>query len=236
MKPLLRLVALVALTFGVPLSAAETANTLSAAEKSAGWKLLFDGQTLNGWRGYKAEAIGAGWKAQNGALVLTAGQSGDLVTTEQFGNFELTFEWTISEGGNSGVIYRSGLGDSAPYRTGPEYQVLDNIKAADNKLGNHLAGSLYDIGAEAPRDLVKPVGDWNTARMIVRGWQVEHWLNGRKVIAIDLASEEGKTALAKSKFKGAGWEKFASLARGHIALQDHGNVVAFRSIKIRELK
>jgi hypothetical protein len=209
-------------------------NTLSAAEKAAGWKLLFDGTTLEGWRGYKTEAIGAGWKAQDGALVLTAAKAGDIMTAQEFADFELTFEWKISPGGNSGVIYRVGLGESASFRTGPEYQVLDNVDAKDNKLGNHLAGSLYDIGAEAPRDLVKKVGEWNSSRLVVKGWKVEHWLNGKQVIALDLASAEGKAAIAKSKFKD--WPKFASLAKGHIAFQDHGDVVSYRSIKIRELK
>jgi hypothetical protein len=216
-----------------PLFAAEP-NTLTAKEKSSGWKLLFDGKSLDGWRGYKTTEIGAGWKVQDGTLTLTAAKAGDLLTAQEFADFELSFEWKISSGGNSGVIYRAGLGESASYRTGPEYQVLDNIAAKDNKLGNHLAGSLYDIGAEAPRDLVKPVGEWNTSRLIVRGWKVEHWLNGKKVIAIDLASPEGKAAIAQSKFKD--WPKFASLAKGHIALQDHGDVVSYRSIKIRELK
>jgi hypothetical protein len=119
-------------------------------------------------------------------------------------------------------------------RTGPEYQVLDNQKAEDNKLGNHLAGSLYDLANEAPRNLPKPVGEWNSSRLVVRGWKVEHWLNGTKIIAIDLASPEGKAAIAKSKFKD--WPKFASLLRGHIALQDHGHVVSYRAIKIRDLK
>lgn len=216
-----------------PLIAAEP-NTLTAAEKSAGWKLLFDGKSLNGWRGYKTEEVGAGWKVQDGAIALTAAKAGDLMTAAQFGDFELAFEWKISEAGNSGVIYRVGLGESASYRTGPEYQVLDNQKATDNKLGNHLAGSLYDIGPEAPRDLPKPVGEWNNSRIIVRGWKVEHWLNGKKVVALDLASPEGKAAIAASKFKT--WPKFASLSRGHIALQEHGHEVSYRSIKIRELK
>lgn len=216
-----------------PLFAADP-NTLSAQEQAAGWKSLFDGKTLAGWRGYKTEAVGAGWKVQDGALVLTQGKSGDLMTVTEYGDFELMFEWKISEGGNSGVIYRVGLGESASYRTGPEYQVLDNEKAADNKLGNHLAGSLYDMGGDTPRNLTKAVGEWNSSRLVVRGWKVEHWLNGTKVIAIDLASAEGKAAIAKSKFKD--WPKFASLLRGHIALQDHGNVVSYRAIKIRDLK
>ena len=227
------LFALVMTLAAAPLFAAEP-NTLTSAEKSAGWKLLFDGKSLSGWRGYKAETPGAAWKVQDGAIVLTAGKAGDLMTAGEFGDFELSFEWKISEAGNSGVIYRVGLGDNAPYRTGPEYQVLDNEKAKDNKVGNHLAGSLYDIGAEAPRDLPKAIGQWNTSRLVVRGWNVEHWLNGKKIIAIDLASPEGKAAIAKSKFKD--WPKFASLLRGHIALQDHGDVVSYRSIKIRELK
>ena len=216
-----------------PLIAAEP-NSLSEKQKSGGWKLLFDGKSLDGWRGYKTEEIGAGWKVQDGTLTLTAAKAGDIMTKQEFGDFELSFEWKISEGGNSGVIYRVGLGENASFRTGPEYQVLDNVKAKDNKLGNHLAGSLYDIGPEAPRDLPKPVGQWNTSRLVVRGWKVEHWLNGKQVVALDLASAEGKAAIAKSKFKD--WPKFASLAKGHIAFQDHGDVVSYRSIRIRELK
>jgi hypothetical protein len=227
---------IVALAFALvasPLFAAEP-NTLTAAEKSAGWKLLFDGTSLEGWRGYKTETVGEAWKVQNGALVLTAAKAGDIMTKAEFGDFELAFDWKIAEAGNSGVIYRVGLGESASYRTGPEYQVLDNQKATDNKLGNHLAGSLYDIGPEVPRDLPKPVGEWNESRLVVRGWKVEHWLNGKKVVDLDLASPEGKAAIAASKFKA--WPKFASLSRGHIAFQEHGNVVSYRSIKIRELK
>lgn len=225
----------VALAVSTLVAAEPKPNTLSAAEKSAGWKLLFDGKSLDGWRGYKAEKIGEGWVVQDGAIMLTKEKgAGDLMTVEEFGDFELAFDWKITETGNSGVIYRVGLGDNAPYRTGPEYQVLDNIKATDNKKPNHLAGSLYDIGAAPGADWVKPVGEWNSAKIIVRGWKVEHWLNGKKVIAIDLASAEGKAAIAASKF--TGWPKFATLARGHIALQDHGHVVGFRSIKVRELK
>lgn len=230
--PLAALVLAIAVS---PLIAAEPKpNALTSAEKAAGWKLLFDGKTLNGWRGYKTEAVGEGWKAQNGAIVLTAGKAGDIMTAAEYGDYELSFDWKISEEGNSGVIYRVGLGESASYRTGPEYQVLDNEKATDNKQGNHLAGSLYDIGPEAPRNLPKPVGEWNNSRLVVRGWKVEHWLNGVQVVALDLASPQGKAAIAASKFKD--WPKFASLSRGYIALQDHGHVVSYRSIKLRELK
>jgi hypothetical protein len=231
-KSLITLVA--SLIFVGALAAAEP-NTLTSAEKAAGWKLLFDGKSFAGWRGYQNEAPGDGWKVENGAIVLTKGKAGDLVTNEEFGDFELSFEWKISETGNSGVIYRAGLGDSAPYRTGPEYQVLDNQKASDNKKPNHLAGSLYDIGEAPPKDFTKPVGEWNTGRIVVRGWHIQHWLNGEKVADLDLASPEGKAALAGSKFNGKGWEKFASLSRGRIALQEHDHPVSFRSIKIRKL-
>ncbi len=233
MKTEIPFLTLIALALVSPLAAAEP-NTLTAAEKSAGWMLLFDGKSLDGWRGYKTEAVGSGWKAQDGALTLTAAKAGDVMTKSEFADFELSFEWKISEGGNSGVIYRVGLGETASHRTGPEYQVLDNEKAKDNKLGNHLAGSLYDMGTAAPRDLTKPAGQWNESKLIVRGWKVEHWLNGKKVVAVDLAAPEGRAWVAASKFKD--WPKFASLAKGHIAFQDHGDVVSYRSIKIRELK
>lgn len=227
------LLTLIALLLVSPLFAADP-NALTAAEKSAGWTLLFDGKTLDGWRGYKTEAIGAGWKAQNGEMTLTAAKSGDIMTKAEFADFELSFEWKISAGGNSGVIYRVGLGQSASHRTGPEYQILDNVAAKDNKLDNHLAGSLYDLGQGAPRDAVKAVGEWNQSRLVVKGWKVEHWLNGKKVAGADLASPEGKALIAGSKFKAVG--TFATLAKGHIAFQDHGDVVSYRAIKIRELK
>lgn len=227
------LFALAGLLATLPLSAAQP-NTLTPAEKSAGWTLLFDGKSFDGWRGYKAEAVPPGWKVQEGALTLTIGRTGDLITAAAYGDFELTFEWRISAGGNSGVLYRVGLGEAAVPRTGPEYQILDNEKAKDSQIVNHLAGSLYDLGPATPRHLPKPVGEWNNGRIVLRGWKIEHWLNGTKVISADLASAEGKAMVAGSKFKS--WPKFATLSRGHIALQDHGDVVSYRSIKLRELK
>lgn len=235
MKKTSSLLAFIGFALAAPLFAAAP-NTLTPEEKSAGWRLLFDGQSLDGWRGYKTEAIGAGWKIQDGALAMTAPKSGDLVTKEEFGDFEFSFEWKISETGNSGVIYRSGFGEAASYRTGPEYQVLDNQKAEDNKKPNHLAGSLYDIGAAPSVDATKPVGQWNVGKIVIRGWHIEHWLNGVKLVDQDLSTAKGKADLAVSKFQGKGWEKFATLSRGHIALQEHDHLVYFRSLKIRELK
>jgi hypothetical protein len=208
-------------------------NVLTAAEKADGWKLLFDGQSLAGWRGYKTDAPGKGWHVKSGVLVLEEKKAGDLVTVEEFGDFDFSFEWKVTETANSGVIYRVGLGERASYVTGPEYQVLDNEKATDNKQQNHLAASLYDIALEANAK-TKPVGEWNSGRIRVRGWHVEHWLNGDKVVDVDLSTTAGKAMINASKFKD--WTKFASLSRGHIALQDHDHEVSFRSIKIRELK
>ena len=209
------------------------ATDLTAAEKTEGWVSLFDGVSLKGWRGYKTEEPGKGWQVNEGTLVLKGKKTGDLVTVREFGDFDLMFEWKVTETANSGVIYRVGLGETASYVTGPEYQVLDNEKATDNKEQDHLAASLYDIALESNAK-TKPVGEWNSGRIRVHGWHVQHWLNGSKVVDVDLASADGKALVAASKFKD--WKKFASLPRGHIALQDHDHEVSFRAIKVRELK
>lgn len=221
----------VIVSLAASLPAAEL-NTLTPAEQADGWKLLFDGHSLAGWRSFRTDTPGAAWQVENGVLI-NEGKTGDLMTRGVYGNFEFSFEWKISEGGNSGVIYRIALGEAAAYRTGPEYQLLDNAKAEDNQVPNHLAGSLYDVGPAPARDATRPVGEWNTSKIIVRAWRIEHWLNGEKVVEIDLASEAGRAAIARSKFKE--WPKFATMGRGFIALQDHGHHVSFRNLKVREL-
>lgn len=222
--------ALLALLTSLPLCAAAP-NALTPEEQRAGWRLLFDGKSLDGWRSLKSEQPGRGWRAEDGALVLRS-KAGDLVTDQAFGDFELSLEWKVAEAANSGVIYRVGLDQAQTFRTGPEYQVLDNLEARDNHPASHRAGALYDLmGVED--NVANPAGQWNQARIVVRGWHVQHWLNGVKTADIDLESAEGRALIARSKFKG--WREFASLARGHIALQDHGDVVSFRSIKLRDL-
>lgn len=205
---------------------------LSPAEKADGWKLLFDGTSLSGWRGYKTEAP-AGWTIKAGVLSLAAGRKGDLVTMQEYGDFELALDWEIAAGGNSGILYRVGLGDAAPARSGPEFQLLDNGRAKDNAIPSHLAGALYDL-VVPPKDVTRPVGEWNEARIRIQGWKIEHWLNGVKLVELDLASPQGKALIQGSKFKT--WTRYASLPRGHIVLQDHGDEVSFRNVRIRELK
>lgn len=219
-------------TLGAPVQT--SANALSGAEKAAGWRLLFNGKDLTGWRGYRKPDAPQQWQVEDGALTLTQGGGGDLITTDEFGPFELSFDWKISPGGNSGVIYLVKEVDAAPntYNTGPEYQVLDNDKHADGKLPSHRAGALYDLVAP-PDGAGKPVGEWNAGRILVKDGRIEHWLNGRKVAEAPYGDAAWKALVAQSKFKTMPF--FGVAASGHIALQDHGNRVWYRNIKVRRL-
>jgi hypothetical protein len=206
------------------------ANTLTDAERAAGWKLLFDGQTTAGWRGYLKKAV-TGWQVVDGALTRAA-EGGDIVTTEQYRNFELALEWKIGPGGNSGIFYRAVEGPSAIYFSAPEMQVLDDALHADGQSPLTSAGSNYGLHP-APRGVVRPVGEWNAVRIVVQGNQVEHWLNGRLIVRYQLHSNEWKALVAGSKF--AQWKEYGQAEEGHIGLQDHGDWVAYRSIRIRVL-
>ncbi len=206
-------------------------NTLTEAERAAGWRLLFDG-TLNGWRGYRADDVPASWSVADGVLAFApGGGGGDLVTVERFGDFELAFEWRVGPGGNSGVFYRVTEEEVAPYWTGPEYQILDNGGHRDGRTPETSAGSNY--GLHAPRrDLTRPAGEWNAGRIVVRGDHVEHWMNGEKILEYELRSEEWRNAVARTKF--SDWPRYGMAAQGHIGLQDHGDPVWYRKIRIRE--
>jgi hypothetical protein len=207
-------------------------NVLTDAERANGWRLLFDGTSLAGWRGVDNAKPGAGWRVVDGAIVLMA-KTGDLVTADDFGDFELSIEWEVADATNSGILYRVCLDDRQVFRSGPEYQILDNVLGGDRFEPKHTAGALYDLVAP-PRDLTRPAGAWNQTRIVVRGWHVEHWLNGERIVDVDLASAEGRALIAHSKF--AAMAHFASFSRGHVALQDHGGGrVSFRNIKIRDL-
>jgi hypothetical protein len=211
------------------IASASAANGLTSAEQHAGWKSLFDGATLRGWRGLKNETPGSGWKSSDGELT-TAGHAEDLVTVDEFGDFELRLEWKVGKGANSGIIYRVDMSEPTTFETGPEYQLLDDRNARETAV--HRAGALYDLVPPA-KDCTRPFGQWNEARIAVRGWRIEHWLNGEKIVDLDLASPEGRKLISGSKFQTM--PKFATLLRGHIALQDHGDPVSFRHIRIRQL-
>lgn len=207
-------------------------NTLSDAEKAAGWKLLFDGKTTKGWRGYEKKDVPPGWVVEDGTLARVA-NAGDLITTKQYKDFDLALEWKISEGGNSGVMYRVAEGNEEAYQTGPEMQVLDDERHSDGKSRLTAAGSDFGL-YPAPAGIVKPAGQWNQIRIVVRGHHVEHWMNGIKVVEYELESPDWEVRVAKSKFKQ--WPGYGRAPKGHIALQDYGDKVWFRNIKIRELR
>jgi len=205
---------------------------LTEEEKKAGWKLLFDGVDTSAWRGYKGKEFPAkGWIAEDGALKHVAkGGGGDIMTVEQFDNFELSLEWKVSPGANSGIIYRVTDDQPASYNTGPEMQVLDDEKHGDGKNPKTSAGALYALIPCKDKKL-NPVGEYNQARLLMDGTHVEHWLNGVKVVDYEWGSDDMKKLIAASKF--AKMPKFATNAKGHIALQDHGDEVHFKNIKIR---
>ena len=196
-----------------------------------GWRSLFDGRTTTGWRGFRSDSVPAGWQVVDGALT-RVGRGGDIITTEQFDDFELELEWMIAPGGNSGVFFHVTEVSGATYETGPEMQVLDDAGHADGRSRLTAAGSNFALDSSPP-GIVKPAGQWNTARLVVRGPHVEHWLNGVKVVEYELWTPEWKAKVAASKF--AQWPGYGLARTGHIALQDHGDRVAYRNIRIRVL-
>ena len=206
-------------------------NTLTAQEKAAGWRVLFDGTSLDGWRGFKSDDPPKGWKAVDGALVREA-SGGDLMTKEQFGDFELRLDWKLSKDGNSGVMFRVTTDEAETYFTGPEMQILDNAGHKDGQNPLRTAGSNYDMHAPV-RDVTKPIGEWNAIRLIVKGPHVEHWMNGVKLLEYELWSADWEKRYQASKF--AKMLRYGRAKRGHIVIQDHGNLVWFRNIKIRPL-
>ena len=206
---------------------------LTAEERQQGWRPLFDGATLAGWRIYHGGAPTSGWQVQDGTIVRVAGPAvGDLVTSETFANFDLALDWKVTPGGNSGIIYRVDDSGDATYMTGPEMQVLDDERHLDGKSALTSAGAVYGL-YPAPRGVVKPAGEWNAARILVNGNHVEHWLNGKRMGQYELGSTEWMDKVKASKFDA--WKGYGRYQTGRIALQDHGDVVSFRNIRIRVL-
>jgi hypothetical protein len=247
---------LAACAFGLVLATvsahAQKPNQLTAAERAAGWRLLFDGKSFDGWRGLGYDSVPSShWRITGGAIEkipsgrvprLPDGQpaaGGDLMTTDAFTNFELAFQWKVMPGSNSGVKYNVSEALSLERATnhaalGFEYQVLDDSLNEDNKVPTHRAGSLYDLVAPNASKHLRPVGEWNDARVVFRGNHGEHWLNGVKIVEFDLGTPRMDSLLAASKYRTI--PGFADHRRGHIVLQDHGDEAYYRSIKIRELK
>ena len=200
---------------------------------SGAWRPLFDGKSLDQWRGYKTERVPEGWRVANGEIVKD-GRVEDIVSKDEFGDFELEMDWKIGEAGNSGIFYRGTEEYDHIYWSGPEYQLLDDVKADDNKTRLTCAGAAYALYPSPPGHL-KPVGDWNTARIVARGAHVEHWLNGFKVVEYELWSPDWEAKVASTKFNA--WPKFGRAKTGHIGLQgDHAGSLGFRNIRIREVK
>ena len=208
-----------------------TPNTLTAEEESAGWRLLFDGKSTAGWRAYRGTAVPAGWQVIDGSLVHVK-SGGDIVTDEQFANFEMALDWKVAPAGNSGVFYRATETPQRIYESAIEMQVLDDSGHVDGKSPLTSAGALYAM-YPAPRGAVKPAGEWNQARVVANGAHVEHWLNGVKTAEAEIGSADWNAKVAASKF--AEWPGYAKASRGHIGLQDHGDRVEFRNIRIRVL-
>jgi len=230
------LIAMAVLALVVPTGAADGPNTLTAAEKAAGWRLLFDGSSTTGWRGYnKPDTAGLRWIVKDGAVCLppadgkdTRGHR-DIITVDTFSDFDLTWQWQMQPGSNSGLKYF--VVESGNAAIGHEYQVIDDAQHADAKISTERqTASFYDVKS-ATAHPTKPIGEWNTSRVLVQGNHVEHWLNGTKVLEYELGSPEILAAVQDSKFKpNAG---FGTKKTGHILLQDHGDAVCYRNVKIR---
>lgn len=227
-----------------PLEPVKTKNSLTTDEKDNDWEMLWDGETTEGWRGARLDEFPEeGWKIEDGVLTVFAsggGESeagGDIVTKELYGDFELKVDFKITEGANSGIKYfvDTDLNKGPGSSIGLEYQILDDERHPDAKLGNHegsrTMASLYDLIQADPDKPVNPIGEWNTARIVSKDNKVEHWLNGEKVLEYERKSEEYRQLVSESKY--VDWPNFGEAEEGHILLQDHGNKVSFKNIKIK---
>lgn len=209
-------------------------NTLSKKEKKAGWILLFDGKNTNGWKGYQNREQD-GWTVANGELFCKetgVKKRADLITVEQYDNYELSIDWKIAPKHNSGIIYRCTEDNGASFESGPEYQLIDDIGYPDKLYDKQLSGANYDMHAPSAK-VSKPAGQYNNTRIIVNNAHVEHWLNGVKVVEYELWTPEWEKTKAGSKWKDL--KQYGASKTGHIALQDHGGGVFFKNIKLRKM-
>ncbi len=222
---------------GRPGAVASTAPSAQAApsvtaSRPGPWRSLFDGASLGAWRGYKEAQVPDGWKVVDGTLA-KVGPTRDIMTRDEFGDFELEIDWKIGEAGNSGIFYRATEAYDRIYWTGPEYQLLDDVKADDNKTRLTCAGAAYGLYPSPPGHL-KPVGEWNRTRIIAKGSHVEHWLNDFKLLEYEFWSPDWEAKVKASKF--SAWPGYGRAKRGHIGVQgDHNGPLALRNVRIREL-
>jgi len=211
-------------------------NHLSEAEKAGGWKLLFNGTNMDGWRTFKNKANDS-WEVVDGTLHCKsdslAKQRADILTVDQYTNFDLVFDWKIAPGDNSGVIYRATEEFDQPYLSGPEYQVIDDTGYAHDLTDAQTSASNYDMHAAPADKPINPPGEWNTGRIVANGNHIEHWLNGKKIVEYEINSDDWKKRRAESKWKDAAGYGIAT--QGHIDLQDHGGEVWYRNIKVKSL-
>jgi hypothetical protein len=212
-------------------------DTLTTEEREQGFRLLFDGETVDGWRGFGRADLPSAWVVGDGVLHFTAEgpreDRGSIISTEQFGDFELRLEWKISPGGNSGIFFGVSETTDTPYMSGPEMQVLDDAGHPDGQAPKTSAGSNYGLHAPSS-SVVRPAGEWNEVRILVERGHVEHWLNGLKIVAYELGSEEWERLVAESKF--GAWPEYGRHPVGHVGLQDHGDPVWYRNIRIRPIE
>ncbi len=233
----------VILSCNTPQKSSDSNTKLSAADKAAGWHLLFDGKTTKGWHKFGGGPAGSAWTVKEGCLVLDTSvkenwqikNGGDIVSDESFSNFDLKYDWKIAQGGNSGVMFyvsEANKDNKWPWQTGPEMQVLDDVGHPDGKLYKHKAGDLYDLIA-CSQYTVKPWGQWNMAEIKCVNGKLDLYLNGVNVVSTTMWDDGWRKLVAGSKF--ANMPGFGTFKRGSIALQDHGNEVWFRNIMVRNL-
>lgn len=224
-----------------PLCLSAQDNSLSEAELADGWVSLFDGVDMSHWRNFKSKELDDRWVVDNGTMKLSGKGGGDIMTRKSYTNFDLRLEWKISEAGNSGIFILVDEEGKYIYSHAPEIQILDNERHSDNKIDSRRSGSLYDMVASHPSSH-KPAGEWNQVRILFRNGFLQVWQNGVKTVNITLGDSTWNTLLEGSKFSGwfgsllGDFEGFGESRSGHIGLQDHGDPVAFKNIRIKELE
>ena len=214
--------------------AADTSSGATPASESAGeWRALFDGTSTDAWRAYRRQDMGTGWSIVDGTLT-KSGSASDLVTRDEFGDFELAWDWKLAPHSNSGIFYRATEEYDFIYWSGPEYQLTDDAGTEDGESQLTATASLYAL-YPSRAGVVKPAGEWNSSRLVVRGARAEHWLNGQKVAEYQLWNSDWEARVKASKF--GAWPNFGRARRGHIGIQgDHPGQLALRDIRIRELR